>query len=133
MSRLFISALLVVVCLTLGWPSAAVAAPWSGATTSSPGTSPWDFITRLSSFLSTFWADGGCTLDPNGRCGEAPDHLRGDNGCTLDPSGGCRESSETSWAEEGCTLDPSGRCGESPDFLWGEGGCTLDPDGRCRQ
>lgn len=58
-------------------------------------------LTATPSLLDSFWAslsalwndtEGGCGMDPNGRCLPAPpDHA--DAGCTMDPDGRCNPGS----------------------------------------
>jgi hypothetical protein len=72
------------------------------------------FLDQISSFVSSFWApsasvDGGCQLDPNGKCQPAP---RQDNGCELDPYGKCSPAPSQ---DSGCQLDPYGRPVCSPE------------------
>jgi hypothetical protein len=74
-------------------------------------TSPSQILLQAWSFLTSFWGESGCRLDPNGAC--VSSNL--DNGCRLDPSG------------NGCSLDPDGARGQS--FV--DAGCSLDPDGSC--
>lgn len=62
------------------------------------------------SWLATVWAEGGCILDPSGRCvPEAPSQI--DGGCGIDPSGGCApETPAASQIDGGCWIDPNGGC-----------------------
>jgi hypothetical protein len=83
------------------------------------------------SFLTSFWGENGCRLDPNGACVNSNLEV----GCSLDPSGnGCsldpNGAGGQSFVDEGCSLDPNG-VGCVQDHPFGDNGCSLDPDGRC--
>jgi hypothetical protein len=93
--------------------------------------SPSQILFQGWSFLTSFWGESGCRLDPNGAC--VSSSL--DNGCSLDPSGnGCRldpnGAGGQSFVDAGCSLDPSG-AGCVQDHPFSDNGCRLDPDGRC--
>lgn len=92
---------------------------------------PSQILVQAWSFLTSFWEEIGCSLDPSGACvGSSLD-----NGCRLDPNGnGCSLDPDgrygQSFVDEGCSLDPSG-AGCAQNHLSSDEGCSLDPDGRC--
>jgi hypothetical protein len=70
--------------------------------------SPSQMLLQAWSFLTSFWGESGCRLDPNGAGGKSFI----DEGCSLDPSGaGCVQDQPLS--DNGCSLDPDGRCADA--------------------
>ena len=67
--------------------------PWTSAAELRAESPPLDFLGRLWSYITSFWSETGCYIDPSGRCGSrssvpAPtDQL--DSGCMIDPDGRC--------------------------------------------
>jgi len=70
-----------------------LAAPWSAAEgPRAGGESSPRILDQAWSWLSAYWSEIGCGIDPGGRCrdssqGEPPNQI--DIGCLIDPSGGC--------------------------------------------
>jgi hypothetical protein len=75
-----------------------------------------DLLSRGWSFLSSLWAEVGCSVDPFGHCGEssAPAPILSEGGCSIDPHGLCGAVSAPApiLSEEGCSIDPHGRRGQ---------------------
>lgn len=81
------------------------------------GAVPFDtgaLLGKLRRFLSFVWAENGCELEPNGRCGAAATP----NGCIIEPNGRCRAT---------VLLAPEG----SQKLILSENGCEIEPNGRC--
>ena len=100
------AAVLILLALLLG-------TPWAGASQSPRIASPPSFLASLGGLLTSFWLEGGCTLDPLGLCAPSTQTLQVDGGCTIDPNGRCAPSTQTLQVDGGCTIDPNGRC--APD------------------
>jgi hypothetical protein len=98
--RVLIALALAAVLTTL--PTAASAAPWSGAAAAPDAqrawTGAWQALGQILEWLTEPRRDGGCSADPNGgpTCPPAKIHpragrphaVRPDGGCGMDPNGG---------------------------------------------
>jgi hypothetical protein len=98
-----------------------------------------DILGRFWTSLTGLWRSAGCSIDPDGRCGNPSSSIArgssGENGCSIDPNGiHCASSQRAVLPRDaGCSLDPDGtRCVGSPRLTpAADNGCSLDPDGRC--
>jgi hypothetical protein len=118
MARSLIRRIAVLCCLLLVFT-----APWAAAEPREAyGPASSQLLAQLWSWLSGFWSEEGCMIDPSGWCG-------GDEGCMLDPDGRNQETPSPLYQEEGCMIDPNGRCGEAPRPGNLDEGCMLDPSG----
>ncbi len=111
-----------VLVFALAFPSHAVAAPWQLG----------DLLGQVRGFIASLWAENGCELTPDGRCGAVPRPVIGEQGCMLEPDGRCGAAPRPIFGEIGCELMPDGRCKAAPRPVFGEIGCEIQPDGRCR-
>jgi hypothetical protein len=80
-------------------------------------------VARLTEWITAWFGDIGCSMDPDGRCrgtigGQATTPTSQlDVGCSMDPGGRCRDTTgsqppaATNQLDVGCSLDPSGACG----------------------
>jgi len=85
-------AVLVLAAVLLA-PLAAVAAPRAAVPANRVVASAvGDLLARFWSSLTALWPDGGCSVDPSGRCDPhraVQPPVTPDGGCSLDPNGGC--------------------------------------------
>lgn len=66
--------------------------PPAAAAQSGPAEAASGVFAGFWSWLTAVWVEGGCYIDPNGRCApEAPTTSEIDGGCYIDPHGGCRD------------------------------------------
>jgi hypothetical protein len=109
--------LVLVLGLALSLPGPATASPHrEPARREAARRPPLDLSGRLWSFLTSFWAEEGCDIDPNGRCAatRSTSGVTGqtDTGCDIDPNGRCTAASSTSGVtgqtDTGCYIDPNG-------------------------
>ncbi|HXU30442.1 MAG TPA: hypothetical protein VN851_07700 [Thermoanaerobaculia bacterium] len=75
-----------------------------------------ELFARGWSFLSSLWAEVGCSVDPHDRCAvsSAPAAIFSEGGGSIDPNGECSASSVPLpiLKDAGCGIDPDGRCGQ---------------------
>jgi hypothetical protein len=102
--------LVLAVLLILPWSAGALPGP-DGAAGRVPATSPgaWQTLSQAWGLLVSLWEEGGCVIDPSGRCASAPAVAPTDGGCGIDPDGRCATAgAPTVPLDEGCMIDPSG-------------------------
>ena len=91
--------------LVLATLALALLAPWAAQARplGSPPAEPLaGLVAHFTEWITAWFGDVGCSLDPNGRCRDALDV-----GCSMDPNGRCREM-PAHQLDVGCSWDPSG-------------------------
>src|SRR5436305_13655379 len=101
------AAVLILLGLNLGTPWAGATPPRSAAQSHpSRRATAQHVLDYLSGLLTSFWLQGGCTIDPDGRCAPGTQLLNADEGCTLDPNGRCAPGTQTRNLDAACGMDP---------------------------
>jgi hypothetical protein len=98
------SALSLVLLCSLAVPAVVQAAPLGGSAALRGGLAGW-----WSELIA--WGvglDGGCMIDPDGRCLKAVPLQGLDGGCGIDPDGRCLKVLPSQGLDSGCMIDPSG-------------------------
>ena len=95
----------LVVSLTLTTPLCEAASPSSAPGRARQAAATPSHVFGLWDWLTSLWAtDGGCGIDPGGRCAKSQSAM--DGGCGLDPGGLCAKGAST--PDGGCGINPNG-------------------------